>query len=239
MKHRLKFSLLSILLLLCSCTDSSIPSESDIERNLANLFTGCEYIEISNVKKLDGMPQANGVYLVKTTFDINIKPIEENIKLWKEYSEKLENAKSLQQEVENEQKKVVDAKEEMEREFEKRIQAATSDEEKQSIIEWKGENNSAFNNKSMENLERYQSAVIAADLNSFDTSGNRTYVAQLSNFNKLCPINDNLGKKILLDAFGLLGKNHATAETLANGGLTTFEYQLNMIKTENGWQLNF
>ena len=224
---------------LCSCANSSTPSEKDIERNLSNLFKECKYVEILNVKKLDGMPQPDGAYLVKTTFDINIEPIDENIKLWEEYSEKLSKYKFFEQELKDESEKSTQAWVQMKREFENKMQASTSMEKRDSIIEWERAEQDRIDSENQQIATRHFAKLKEAGLTTFDSSGNEIFRKQGQIFDRQCPIRNTLGKTLIFKAVPLLDSANKRVEILGNGGLTSFSYDIKMIKTENGWQLNF
>jgi hypothetical protein len=159
--------------------------------------------------------------------------------MWEEYSEKLSKYKLFDQEMKEESEKSTLEWTQMKREFENKMQASTSMEERNSIIEWEHAEQARIDSEGQQIATRHFAKLKEAGLSSFDSSGNAIFRKQGQIFDRECPIRNTLGKTLIFKAIPLLESANKRAEILGNGGLTSFSYDIKMIKTENGWQLNF
>ncbi|QOJ21273.1 MAG: hypothetical protein HRU77_11615 [Gammaproteobacteria bacterium] len=159
--------------------------------------------------------------------------------MWKEYSENLTRYNLLEQKFKNESEKLTEARTLIKLEFENKMNASTSGEERDSIIEWQDAERARIDSDYQTLVTRRSASLKEADLTSFDSSGNYTFRKQGQIFDRECPIRNTLGKTLMHKAVPLFDSASKKVEILGNGGLTSFSYDLRMINTENGWQLNF
>jgi len=80
-----KLAVMSLIpLCLCACGPSK-PSESEAKHSVQNVFSQCAPITISNFKKLNGLPQPDGSYVVQVEFSVKHTPLPENVQRYKNY----------------------------------------------------------------------------------------------------------------------------------------------------------
>ena len=242
-KNKINTVLLLVIVFLSSCSDSNIPSERDIKKNISNQFEGCEYVEVMNVKKLDGMPQQNGSYLVKATFDIKLNPIKENIKAWEVYSENLKKYEALdkvrREEIDDARNRHDQLFDKLQKEYSQineenydkltieqdKIKSKVNDLRKDILLEEQANN------------IRFKAALKNADIASFNPKSSNTFYEQYRKLNAECKYTNGLGKS-LIDKI-IFNDSTKGSEILGIGTTTSFSYEFQMIKTENGWKLEF
>lgn len=65
---------IAITVSLAACSDSSKPSESEAKQALQSYLGNCQYIDISKFRKVNGVPQQDGSYLIEVDFKATLNP---------------------------------------------------------------------------------------------------------------------------------------------------------------------
>jgi len=61
---------------LAACSSSDRPSESEARTALEAYLGNCQYIDVSDFRKVNGIPQEDGTYIVKLDFSAKITPTD-------------------------------------------------------------------------------------------------------------------------------------------------------------------
>jgi len=244
MKYNRKYFYLPLFFSLVACSD--IPSESDIEDSLANIYSECEQINIIDVEKTNGLDLENGYYSVSTVFSLELEPLKENTELWEKFSHDLEIYPQIQEKQNQEYsdflKRFNDPKNSNYQNYQKFSNNLDSEEYKTAQQRIK-ENKRLLNAEQKEMIKRHADELKEQGLTNFDNSGYKLTRKQISNLDKVCSATKSkLGGKLLREMLGIKFMGGQTrkekARVLGEGTIIEFNAELEMIRTENGWQLN-
>ncbi len=148
-----------VLFFLTACS-SDIPTESDLESSISDLFSECKPFQVANVKKTNGRPGEQGSYFVDAEIEMKMEPLEENTELGKNIPSHLE-----------------------------------------------------LSSPEMENAVR-------------------VFTQQQKNLISNCRLHSNFAQYLFNKIL-----SSTTVDTLAHGSTNKFTAEIEMVKTENGWQL--
>lgn len=242
MKLKSKFLYLPFLLL-SACSD--VPSSGDVEDSIGDLFAECKPITIEKITKTNGRPLENGNYLVNAEINLKITPIEENVKLFSDFTNKLKIYNELTNRKEENDKQILEAMNEVDREYERRVQPISGvegkDAERSALLQWKQSENEKLRQQRNSLYDEYRQESENLGVYGFDASGRSITSKQANNFDKVCKTtNSKLARDLKWKMVGLgaLGAtdNQKSAEILANETTSNFTMDFEMVKTENGWQ---
>lgn len=222
-----KYIIIFTLILIAGC--SSGPSDKDVENNLTNLFNGtCKIAKIENAKKINGIKLSDSTYDLKISFDVVIDPVPEVKNELENYNKKTERAKFLRGELEKEFEPINIKYADLMKKFSEDSDNNSLDSEK--VYEQTGVFISNKNSelKAIEDKYNEISKKEDLDLPALESKLNRT-VAEID---RNCNTNE-FGKKLI---YSTRGVNSIAA--YSKGAKSSFSHNLNMIKTDNGWQFD-
>lgn len=240
MKHKSKLFYLPFLLL-SACSD--VPSGGDIEDSISGQFAECPLIHVVDAKKINGRALENNNYLVSTEFELKLEPLKENTALW----EKFLTDKDIYPQIKNKHEIELNAFDERYTKFQKEYKDKTGNAGnalQSEIMTGFDEHEREYDKLMAERHAitlKHKTELEEMGLTNFFTNGSHVFKEQGSKFDRACRTKwGSLGKRLVL---GILGDNwvydtKGSAEKLATGTTGTFTMDLEMIKTENGWQLN-
>lgn len=235
MKLKSKFFYLPIVLL-SACSD--VPSSGDVNDSISELFSECKSISV-DAKKTNGRALENGNYLVNAEIELKLEPLQENTDLWEKF---LKNSDIYPQIKQKHDEELVDFMNRYDA-FQKAYSAkkyASLEEDRANFELHEQEYDKLKEEENGIRLRQYQELEkMGFERGNFDSSGQSTARSEGVNFDKNCKTKKNrmaldLTWKMLKVASGDFKES---AEIMAKGTTNTFVVDLEMMKTENGWQL--
>ena len=250
MKSIKSMSLIFFILILSAC--SKTPSAGDIEDALAELYADCKPVEISNVKKENGMELENGRYKVTYSFDIRVKALDENKEIMKKTMSVKDEVIGLWNDMNTAYYAMEKEKQELSAEYRKRaeviLQSPDSSDEYKKLREEINQRHQAFETK----FSDYQDEIFKqtrsitqkvwgepyADYNSLVSVSS---ARQMSNFDRKCHVKNKRAIDILFLKTMKTGSISAVEklEMFGKGIESGFNSEHIMVKTENGWRFDF
>jgi len=206
--------------MLVGCGVSATPSESDAKKQLEMLFKNCDLISVHDFKKVNGVQQANGDYLVSVEYTLRSTPSSDSRKKWDEFAP---------------QKEAYLAKE---RQSNEDLKQASSEHSKQSVIL-----------DSMRDRESPQYAEGLAKLQEMDGVLKRIHASRKALWDErsIVSLAEAKLKKELSEAYfhqckistslipmldGLIGQN---ADAFGSVKERSYRDNFRLVKTDKGW----
>jgi len=231
-------SVATLMVAMSGCSNSNIPQESDLKEIFASTFANCGSMEVKDIKKLDGVQLQNGKYKVKTSFEVSVKPTEENAKLWAGFDESRKKYEAIVSQIRSEEKAVKKEIEEKEQYFDEQYKRATREEEKEKIYDVQKRFRQEYSSKEVELSSKAARLIVQAGLQGFENRQASVFYALDNGFGKVCKVTDQLSKKIFVDTVGSVS-GEERAKIFGQGRTWTQTYNLELTKTEKGWTLYF
>lgn len=228
-----------LVLSLSACSD--IPSESDIEDSLAKIYSECKSMNIVDVEKTNGMVLDNGNYQVSTVFSLELEPLKENTELGNNFLKNSEIYHQVQGKYDKEYDNLNERYYSFKDSSYKKLLAAKR-EDYASIKKWRDEKLNIFSTDGKDITKRNKEELNKLGLENFGKKSISGLVQQqLFNLDKVCSVRKSkLGDRLLKDIIGIKAfggySYKEQAKVLAEETVVEFSTDLEMVKTENGWQ---
>jgi flagellar biosynthesis GTPase FlhF len=232
-------SLALVPFLLIGC--SSSPSDSDVKKSLDKIFDGvCEIAKIENVKKINGVEAGPREYSIKASFDVVIAPRKGMRELAEEVKNKSDRYNVLVAEMQENQKSIESKFTSPREDIERQIRDLPRDENSIDIYNEKypplaAKIKELENSSKLEvdkNRSDYSEKIKSEGLDEISSIEKKLkYQAVSINVNE-CKVS-GIGLKLMLGTMG-----GEASKAYAYGARSSFTYDFNMIKTDNGWQIN-
>lgn len=68
---------IAITVSLAACSDSSRPSESEAKQALQSYLGNCQYVKVQDFKRINGIAQQDGSYVVQASYTLDIQPSDD------------------------------------------------------------------------------------------------------------------------------------------------------------------
>lgn len=206
------------LVVVSGCFGSKAPSESDVEKGLVEALDGCRYVSVFNVKKINAVQNSDIEYLVKTSFDVAIKPMDKAKKAYKEAKEQQDAAdKSMQLLKEEEETLIRDYTLE------------------KFMIDNPGINQDEAPGKFKRALEDAVGRIYLKGLNIKGANYREIGAKMGDEFSRECPSFSTGYKMKMIFPMVATTKDKPMIENLSEGVVSSFTQEIIMRKSENGW----
>lgn len=200
---------------LAACSGSDKPSESEAKAAVATMLGDCQYVEVNDFKRNNGIAQQDGSYIVNVSYTITVKPSDD-----------------LRSYIENDYRQSMD-------DAKQRVTQAQTDETnwEQTRSAWTAahpgqDNNDFLYSLSAEDQTRFNRAQMYA------TQKTPILNAYMAGSQKIFSIMRNDCPNTPHQLFAKVFTNQTNPDDLVNDTqLEASSVQIRMIKTDNGWQL--
>ncbi|WP_319244024.1 hypothetical protein [uncultured Propionivibrio sp.] len=93
-------------LMMVGCGVSATPAESDAKKQLEMLFKNCDLISVHDFKKINGVQQPDGNYLVSVEYLLRSTPSSDSRKKWEEFAPQKDAYKAKERQINEDFKQV-------------------------------------------------------------------------------------------------------------------------------------